>query len=372
LLTPEIITHPAAWNTTLRALPYAHVLQTWEWGEFKRLTTGWQPLRLAFKQGETVVAMASIGVRRVGPLKVMYIPKGPALAYDDFDTCAEVLDYLQQLARQQHALWLKIDPDVIAAMGVPGEADDTPSPTGQEFIHTLQSRSWRFSSDQVQFRNTITIDLTESEDALLAQMSQNTRRKVRIAQKKGVMVRAATLADLPILYDLYRVTGERDQFLIRPPSYYKLAWRSFMEAGLAHALVAEYDGKPIAHVILFHLGRKCWYFYGASSNDERERMPNYLLQWEAMRWAKAQGYAIYDLWGAPDVFDERDSMWGVYEFKRGFRGTVTRHVGAWDYAPYPLLYAVYSQAWPRVLGWMRRRSGEHSTINVKNGLGSER
>jgi lipid II:glycine glycyltransferase (peptidoglycan interpeptide bridge formation enzyme) len=360
LLTPLAVTDPTAWNTSLRALPYAHVLQTWEWGEFKRVTTGWQPLRLAFKRDDDVVAMASVGVRSVGPLKVMYIPKGPALPYDDADTCAEVLDYLQHLARQQHALWLKIDPDVIAATGVPGEADDTPSPTGQAFMVALQSRGWRFSPDQVQFRNTVTIDLTQDEVTLLAQMSQNTRRKVRTAEKKGVTVRAATIADLPILYDLYRVTGERDRFLIRPPSYYELAWRSFMEAGLAHALITEHEGKPIAHVILFHFGHKCWYFYGASSNEARERMPNYLLQWEAMRWAKAQGYTTYDMWGAPDVFDASDSMWGVYEFKRGFRGTVTRHVGAWDYAPYPLLYRAYTQAWPRVLGWMRRASANPS------------
>jgi lipid II:glycine glycyltransferase (peptidoglycan interpeptide bridge formation enzyme) len=355
LLTPLAVTDPVTWNAALRALPYAHVLQTWEWGEFKRVTTGWQPLRLAFRQGEATAAMAAVGIRSAGPLKVMYVSKGPALPYEDSDTCAEVLDYLQHLARQQHALWLKIDPDVIAATGVPGEADDTPSPAGQTFVSALGSRGWRFSGDQVQFRNTITVDLTADEDTLLARMSQNTRRKVRTAEKKGVTVRAATLDDLPVLYDLYRVTGARDHFLIRPPTYYDLAWRNFMEAGLAHGLIAEYEGKAIAHVILFHFGRKCWYFYGASSNDERERMPNYLLQWEAMRWAKAQGYATYDMWGAPDVFDESDSMWGVYEFKRGIRGAVTRHVGAWDYAPHPLLYRAYTQAWPRLRGWMRKR-----------------
>jgi lipid II:glycine glycyltransferase (peptidoglycan interpeptide bridge formation enzyme) len=297
--------------------------------------------------------MASVGVRNIGPLKVMYISKGPALAYEDSDLLAEVLDHLQSMARQQRSIWLKIDPDMIAATGVPGE-DDIPNPAGQAVLKELQSRGWRFSNDQVQFRNTICIDLTRTEDELLSAMSQNTRRKVRTAEKKGVTIRPATIADLPILYDLYRTTGERDHFLIRPSSYYELAWRSFMEVGLAQALIAEFEGKPIAHVILFHFGRKCWYFYGASSNEERERMPNYLLQWEAMRWAKAQGYALYDMWGAPDTFDESDSMWGVYEFKRGFRGTVTRHIGAWDYAPYPVLYTAYTQLWPRILKLMRR------------------
>lgn len=358
MLTVTTITDRDTWNDHLRALPYAHVLQSWEWGEFKRVTTGWTPERLAFKRADgAVVAMASVGVRSVGPLRVMYVSKGPALDYADSALTAQVLDALQAFARRRRAIWLKIDPDVIAATGVPGEPDDVPDPRGQALTGALKARGWRFSADQVQFRNTITLDLTQNEDDLLAAMSQNTRRKVRTAEKKGVQVRAATEADLPVLYDLYRVTGARDAFLIRPPDYYERAWRDFMRAGLAHALIAEVDGQPVAHVILLHFGRKCWYFYGASANEQREKMPNYLLQWEAMRWAKAQGYAVYDMWGAPDDFDESDSMFGVYEFKRGFRGTVTRYIGAWDYAPTGALYWLYTQAMPRVINLMRRRAG---------------
>ena len=115
------------------------------------------------------------------------------------------------------------------------------------------------------------------------------------------------------------------------------------------------DGAAVAAVILFHFGRTCWYFYGASSNEARDKQPNVLLQWEAMRWAKERGYAVYDFWGAPDVFTEDDRMWGVYQFKRGFHGTVTRHIGAWDYAPYPLLDKAYTELMPRVLARMRRK-----------------
>lgn len=356
MISTHTITDPTRWNAAVRALPYAHILQSWEWGEFKRETTGWQPQRLLFLRGDTVVAAASVGVRRVGPLTVMYAPKGPALDYADAEVRDFVLDTLQRLARKQGAIWLKLDPDLPVATGVPGEDDDTPDAAGQALQAALQKRGWRFSDDQVQFRNTIKLDLTQSEDALLAAMSQNTRRKVRVAERDGVTVRAATSADLPTLYALYKETGERDDFLVRPDWYYEQAWRKFMDAGLAHALIAEYDGQPIAHVILMHFGRTCWYFYGASGNAERQRMPNYLLQWEAIKWARAQGYAVYDFWGAPDVFEESDSMWGVFNFKRGFRGTVVRHIGAWDYAPYPPLYTAYTQLWPRLLRLLKRRA----------------
>ena len=354
-LSLHAITNRDEWNTTLRDMPFAHILQIWEWGEFKRATTGWQPERLAFKQDNEIVAMASIGIRRVGPLKFMVISKGPALRYEDSELLNSVLDILEIKARQERVVWLKIDPDVIAAFGIPNEESDTPYLPGQAVIHTLQNRSWTYSDDQVQFPNTITLDLTQDTETLLMNMSQNTRRKIRTAEKKNVTIRAGTIDDLETLYRLYQITGLRDEFMIRPFDYYKQAWQQFIAADLAHPLIAEFEGKPIAHVILFHFGEKCWYFYGASSNEERNRMPNYALQWAAIQWAKTQGYRTYDMWGAPTEFIETDPLWGVYGFKRGFRGTVTRYIGAWDYSPSKVVYQAYTQLRPRVLNLVRKR-----------------
>ncbi len=368
MLRATPITDRAAWNDLLRALPYAHVLQTWEWGAFKQRETGWQPERLAFQdeRGATVAA-ASVLTRRAGPLRVMYVPKGPALPYEDPALVGTVLDHLERLARSRRAVWLKIDPDVIAGTGIPGAGDEAAAhpaqenPVGLAMVAALRARGWRFSASQVQFRNTITLDLTQSEDDLLAAMTQSTRRKVRTGPKKGVTVRAANAPeDLMTLYRLYTVTGERQGFLIRPLDYYREAWARFIEAGLAQAFLAEWEGRPLAGLVLFHFGPKAWYFYGMSANEERNRMPTYLLQWEAMRWAKAHGYPTYDFWGAPDEFDPADPMWGVYRFKDGFGGTVVRHIGAWDYAPLPLLYAAYTRVMPGVLGLMRRAARRSS------------
>jgi lipid II:glycine glycyltransferase (peptidoglycan interpeptide bridge formation enzyme) len=357
-LMPDVTTTPVTdqhtWNDMLRGQPYAHILQTWEWGEFKRQTTGWQPQRLVFRQDGRLIALVSLGVRHMGPLCVMYAPKGPVFATDNPEDWQAVLRGLQAMARKQGAIWLKVDPDIPLGTGIIGEADAAADARGEALREQLQAQGWQFSADQVQFRNTILVDLTQTEDALLAGMSQNTRRKVRVAEREGVTIRPASSADLPILYELYRVTGQRDGFLTRPPAYYELEWRALMEAGLAHALIAEVESQPVAHVILFHFGRKCWYFTGASANEARDKMPNYLLQWEAMRWAKARGYALYDMWGAPNDFVESDPLWGVYQFKRGFRGVVTRYVGAWDYAPSTLLYRAYTDLMPRIRSWLRR------------------
>ena len=284
----------------------------------------------------------------------MVVSKGPVLDYRDVDLASAVLEALEGRARRWGVVWLKIDPDVILATGLPGSEDDHMDETGAGLKALLEAKGWRFSDSQVQFRNTLAIDLRRGEDEILASMSGNTRRKIRVAGKKGVRARPGAIDDIPLLYQLYQATSQRDDFLIRPLAYYQRAWRDFMQAGLAQAFIAEYQGKAIAHVILFHFGRKCWYFYGASSNEERQRMPNYALQWSAIKWAKAQGYAVYDFWGAPDVFTESDPLWGVYQFKRGFRGTVTRHIGAWDFAPRPWLYHTYARVMPGIQRLMRR------------------
>ncbi len=349
---------PDAWDETIRGLPYAHILQTEEWGEFKRRSTGWTPDKILLRDAHNRVVGAALALtRRIGPLAVIYVPKGPMLNYNDAPLLGQMLDQLESLARRQHAIWLKIDPDVIAAVGVPGELGASEQPDGQQVITMLKQRGWRYSESHVQFRNTITVDLTRSEDELLAVMGQGKRRKVRYGPKHGVTVRSGTLDDLPLLYRLYAETGQRDGFLTRPFAYYADEWGSMMRAGLAHPLIAEVNGVAVAHVILFHFGTTCWYFYGASVSDSemRKLMPTDLLQWEAMRWAKAHGYVVYDMWGAPNEFNEADPMWGVFQFKRDFGGTVAQTIGAWDFAPSGPLYTLYTRAMPRILNIMRGR-----------------
>src|SRR5262249_52363243 len=157
------------WNDTICSLPYAHVLQTEEWGQFKLRSTGWTPEKILLRdQFNKVVGGALILTRRIGPLAVMYVPKGPMLDYADPFLLRQMLERLEQLAKQRRAIWIKVDPDVVAATGVPGEPGAADNPGGQQVIKMLKQRGWRYSESQVQFRNTITVDLTRSEDELLA------------------------------------------------------------------------------------------------------------------------------------------------------------------------------------------------------------
>jgi lipid II:glycine glycyltransferase (peptidoglycan interpeptide bridge formation enzyme) len=272
-----------------------------------------------------------------------------------------VLDDLQSFAKRQGAIFLKIDPDVALGTGIPGDEEEVVDNDGQAVMSDLKRRGWLFSSDQIQFRNTVMIDLSPPEDEMLARMKQKTRYNVRLAGKKGVTLRVGDKDDLSMLYRMYAKTSVRDGFVIRDDGYYQTVWGEFMSASTvyghpsAEPLIAEVDGEPVAAIFVFYFSGRAYYLYGMSREVHREKMPNYLLQWEAMQRAKAAGCEIYDLWGAPDVFDESDSMWGVFRFKQGLGGDVVRTLGAWDYSPKPFWYKMYSEVLPRVLGLLRLR-----------------
>jgi lipid II:glycine glycyltransferase (peptidoglycan interpeptide bridge formation enzyme) len=352
---------PAGWDRALLGLPNPHILQSWSWGELKS-RYGWTSVRLLFREGGQTLAAASILKRRLSrlPVSILYVPKGPALDWADAGLAEQVLVELEHLARRQRSLFVKVDPDIYYPDQAP--AFSRRPICASEVARLLQSRGWRFSGDQVQFRNTLLLDLMQSEEELLAAMKQKTRYNIGLAARRGVRVHHITAAQatteaLDVFYRLYAETARRDGFVIRPPAYYHDAWGTFLKQGEASLLLAEYEGEAVAGLLLFTFGPTAWYMYGASSDRHRQHMPNHLLQWEAIHWAKAAGCTLYDLWGAPDSLDESDPMWGVVRFKLGLGGQLAQGLGAWDFSANRAGYRLYTEVMPRYLSWLRRRQG---------------
>jgi peptidoglycan pentaglycine glycine transferase (the first glycine) len=391
------ILSPTEWNKLIASLPGSHLLQTWEWGQVKA-QFGWKPQGIAWSETSTgTIAYttfagisslpnrplaAALILQRTLPiggfavrLRVLYVPKGPILDWANAPLQITVLDDLQALARQSGAIFIKIDPDVRLGEGLPGQPGSQEDPIGFEVTAHLKERGWRFSDEQIQFRNTVLIDLSPSEEEMLGRMKQKTRYNIHLAERKGVSVRVGTPADWGLLYHMYAKTSLRDGFVIRGEEYYRTVWNTFSSnppapnasVPMIEPLIAEVAGEPVAAVIVYRFAGKAWYLSGMSVDAHREKMPNYLLQWEAMRRAKAAGCCIYDLWGAPEAFNEMDPLWGVFRFKEGLGGRVVRTLGAWDYPARPVIYRLYSQILPRLLDVMRRK-GKEQTRQITLGV----
>ncbi|MHB0874667.1 MAG: lipid II:glycine glycyltransferase FemX [Anaerolineae bacterium] len=338
-INPSQLT-PQQWDDELQRYPAAHFLQSSVWGAFKA-AYGWRVDRLAVESGGNPVALASVLSRPMlrGLLRLAYVPRGPLPTVVGPAAFEAALAGLEAFARRPGCLVLKVEPELW----------DDDRTWAREL---LRRRGWT-PGDKVQFRNTVTLPIDATEDAVLAAMKPKTRYNVRLAERRGVEVRPACAGDLGTMYDLYRETAVRDGFILRPRAYYESLWSGLRDAGMGETFLAWSEGRPLAGVVAVAYGRTAWYLHGASTDDARHLMPTYLLQWRAIQWARARGCAVYDMWGAPETEAEDDPMHGVLRFKLGFGGTFRQGIGAWDFAPRPLLYRAYTTVLPRLLAVTR-------------------
>jgi lipid II:glycine glycyltransferase (peptidoglycan interpeptide bridge formation enzyme) len=324
------------WNQFLQNHPHAHVLQTGEWGELKS-AFGWDAVRIVSRNAGIQILFRKLPLG----FTVAYAPKPVTPRSNDFSRSgttevvttwgAEFWKEVDSVCKKHRAIFLKIEPD----------AWEGESPT-------FDLRPSTLSPHNIQPPRTIIVDIRGAEEEILARMKQKCRYNIRLAEKKGITVRAWD--DIPAFHQMMTVTGGRDGFGVHSLEYYRRAYELFHPTGMAELLVAEFEGKPLAALMVFARGHRAWYIYGASTDEERNRMPTYLLQWEAMRWARSKGAEEYDLWGVPDEdeatleanFETRhDGLWGVYRFKRGFGGALKRSQQAVDRVYNPLLYRLY-------------------------------
>jgi peptidoglycan pentaglycine glycine transferase (the first glycine) len=364
--TPQRFHRPAeqaSWDALVAAAPQGHLLQSWAWGELKS-RFGWRVQRFAVEG-----ACAQVLYRHLpaGLGSIAYVPKGPLLDWTDSAAARRMLEAIRPLALAQRAICLKIEPNAAekagapCCSGMPEEHDEAQKPSiadgtaarTPDLAERLAALGFRPSTQTVQPRRTLLIDLDAEPEALLARMKQKTRYNIRLATRRGVQVRAGREEDLPAFYHLMQRTAERDGFGIHTQDYYESAHHLLVKPGLGRLLLAEHEGTLLAGMVVMAFAGEACYMYGASADEGRNLMPTYLLQWESMLWAKEMGCQTYDLWGVPDEeaevleagFPERsEGLWGVYRFKRGFGGRLVRSPGAWDLVYAPLRYRLYQAA----------------------------
>ncbi len=181
------------------------------------------------------------------------------------------------------------------------------------------------------------LDISKPETEILAQMKSKTRYNIRLAEKKGVVVKILDNED--ILYDLLSKTANRDKgYAPHEKQYYTKMIKDLGRDDVAHIFVAEYKGEFLAAILVSFYGEVATYLHGGFNDSYRNLMAPYLCQWAAIKYAKSKGCKYYDFWGVAVGDDPRDPWAGITRFKEGFGGEKVVSPGAYDLVLNPFWY----------------------------------
>lgn len=303
--------------------------QSIEWSKVK---TSWKSeVILAEDKDKKIIGSLMVWIRKM-PIfgNIMYSARGPVCNIHNIEVLKQLTEGAKELAKKYNAIVLRIEPDI--------KSDDEKfKKIMLELGYSIKDDAKNFR-DEIQPRYVFRLDTKgKTEDEVFSNFHQKTRYNVRLATKKGVTVKDGTREDLKDFHKIMITTGIRDGFITRPLEYFE---KMYDELGPDHMkiLMAYYNNEPISGVIPIMYGNKTWYLYGASSNEHRNLMPNYLLQWEMIKIAISRKSDIYDLRGVPGIADDSN---GLYRFKKGFGAEYTEFVGEVYIAFKPLKYKLY-------------------------------
>lgn len=319
----EIITKEQIpeYEAFLQSHPKGHFAQSVLWAKQKPMWQ-WEAIVSRDKDGKIKGSLAVL-IRKIipgMPFTMMYGCRGPVTDLDDKETLADLIDGAKKLAKKYHSYVIKIDPDV------PSE-ETAYTKILEDLGFRLTGGGATFDAIQPQYVFRLNTQGKTAEELLMS-LPQSTRRKVRAGAKKGVTVEIKGKEAVPDFARLMLETGVRDGFVTREASYFENMLDNLGEH--ARLYMAYYEGQAIAGTLAIWYGDKVWYLYGASSNEHRNLMPNYMLQWSMIEWAVEKGCRIYDFRGVPGRVGEDHPLYGLYKFKLGFGGDYVEFVGEMD------------------------------------------
>ena len=194
-------------------------------------------------------------------------------------------------------------------------------PYDEDLLKAFEYAGWKASHKHVQYRHTVTVDLSLKEDDIWMSFKSRGRYEVLQAQKFGVVVEEAetTDANLQKMYELMKVTSVRNKFYIRDSKFTMAYWKAFSKKGQLKLFFARHEDDILAGAVILTNGELAWYKDGGSVRLKSNMMAARLLQWEAMKSLKKAGITSYDLGGIPAPESHQDSsMRGIYVFKSAY------------------------------------------------------
>lgn len=318
----------AAWDAFVETHPSSHFFQAWTWGEMQRGLSA-TPRRIAAVGGDGRIRGAVQSLLFEGATRrFVVVPRGPVADPDDRDVVFALLKAVVEAAHADGASLVRVEPQ----WG-----------WHEPHVEMMQGFGFRSAKQWIMPRRTLLVDLRPSLDDIWASFRSNTRNRVRLAQKLGVEIRVGTPDDIAVFEELFEEMTARHGLRRAARETFGLAARAYEGQDMMRLYLARGgEGAPdISGIIVFVFGKTATYLWGASSDAEEARKlnPNQWLHWEAIQWAKSRGCETYDMFGIPDhdadVLEaeygrQTGGMWSLYRFKRGFRGTVHKHLGTYD------------------------------------------
>lgn len=322
----QIITDPKLWDQFIENSPTGHIVQSWEWGEFKK-DYGNQITRVGVLDEGNLVAAASYTLHKIPYTKffVGYLPKGPVVGSTKPEALKLLLDKITEEAKSQNCLFIRLEPNFLTTT-------DYKLPKIANLVHAPKT---------IFAPHTLLLDLTKPEEELLKNMHEKWRYNTRLSERKGVQVKETE--DIEAFIKIQRETADRDKFYIHPDQYYRNLWQKLHPQGLAFLLQATHEGDALASWMLFKFGDYLYYPYGASSSLKRNLMASHALMWAAVQFGQKHHLKTFDLWGAsPEDADSNDPWLGFTTFKLGFGSHRVSFVGTFDLVINPTLYKIFN------------------------------
>jgi lipid II:glycine glycyltransferase (peptidoglycan interpeptide bridge formation enzyme) len=320
------------WNKHILANPDGgNVFQSFEQTEQKSLG-GWKPrFIMANDIAITVLEKAVVGLG-----KIWYAPKGPGVS--STRELNEILPALKKLAAENGVFAVKIEPEIL-------KNDET-------LVDLMKLSLIKVRPIQPNF-STVTLDISDDLDTVMARLNQKGRHAIRRAERDGVTVKLVdtTEENCQLMYNLLAGTAD-GSFNIRHYDYYKTFWQRYAKAKLGQLFFAYFEGQVVAGAYAIAFGKKSTYKDGASVRERPAYGASHLLQWRVIEWAKSEGSRIHDLCGAPpssEINNPNHPYYGIGRFKTSFNKEVTDYVGAYDIIIRPFAYKIWARIGERVV-----------------------
>lgn len=321
----EFIEEFEEYDEFLKSHYRCHYAQSKKWANIKK---DWKNEIIIVRDKEgKIKGSLSILIRKVPYFKstLMYAPRGPICDENDEETFSELIKKADVLAKKYNAFMLKIDPDILQI--------------NEDFKNIARKNGFKVAgkikdvNQLLQPRYVFRLNIKgKTEDEVFNSFHSKTRYNIRLASKRGVILKEGTREDLDAFKEIMDVTGARDGFYIRSKEYFELIYDNMMPDNIK-LMFAEYNGEKIACVMNIFYGNKEWYLYGGSLNKYRNLMPNYLLQWEMIKKAIQDKCDVYDFRGICALDNEHRNE-GLYRFKKGFNA---------DLVEFMEIYKVYNK-----------------------------